>query len=73
MGESNKFPESEITLFLLGPFYLILIKLNGTYNSTYNPGIKRAKDKKMGRKLILMSLGTIFYVALAIVLVSYDL
>lgn len=69
MSESKKYPDSAIILFFLGPIYLILIKLSGTYNS----GIKRSKDKKMGRKLILMSLGTVFYVFLIFVLSSYDL
>ena len=73
MSESKKYPDSDIVLFFLGPFYLILLKLNGTYNPTYNEGIKRSKDDKMGRKLILMSLGTVFYVILIIVLISYDL
>jgi len=73
MSESKKYPDSDVVLFFLGPIYLILIKLNGTYNPTYKEGIKRSKDDKMGRKLILMSLGTVFYVILIIVLISYDL
>ncbi|SHI95459.1 hypothetical protein SAMN05216261_2320 [Algibacter luteus] len=73
MSESKKYPDSDIVLFFLGPVYLILVKLSGTYNPTYNSGLKRSKDDKMGRKLILMSLGTVFYVVLIIVLTSYDL
>ena len=73
MSESKKFPDSDIVLVFLGPAYLILIKLSGTHNPTYNSGIKRSKDDKMGRKLILMSLGTVFYVVLIIVLTRYDL
>jgi hypothetical protein len=72
MRESKKFPDSLIVLFFCGPFYLLLIKLNGTY-SHHNPGIKRSSDNKLGRKLILMGLGTIFYIVLFIVLTSYDL
>jgi hypothetical protein len=72
MSESKKYPDSDIILFFLGPAYLLLIKLSGIYNPTYNAGTKRSKDDKMGRKLILMSLGTVFYIILAIVLTSYD-
>ena len=70
MKESKKYPESGIILFFLGPLYLILLKLNGTY-SPYQSGINRSKDEKLGRKLILMSLGTMFYVVLLIIITSY--
>jgi hypothetical protein len=72
MSESKKYPDSDIILFFLGPAYLILIKLRGTYNRIYNSGVKQNKNDKMGRKLILMSLGTIFYVILIVLLTSYD-
>jgi hypothetical protein len=70
MSASKKYTDSDLKLFFLGPLYLILIRLNGTY-SHHNPGIKRSSDNKMGRKLILMTLGTIFYVILIIVLINY--
>ena len=72
MSKSKKYPDSNIVLFFLGPVYLILIKLNGTYNPTYNSGIKRNNDDKIGQKLIFMSLGAVFYVVLIIVLTSYN-
>lgn len=71
MNESEKYTDSGILLFLLGPMYLVLIRISGVY-SPYNSKIGRPKDDGMQRKLVLMSLGTIFYVILFIVLISYD-
>ena len=71
MSASKKYTDSDLKLFFLGPLYLILIRLNGTY-SHHNTDIKRSSDNKMGRKLTLMSLGTIFYVILIIVMINYD-
>ena len=72
MNSKNTYPDNDLILFFLGPLYLVLIKLSGKYNYNYRTASnQKEKDKKMGRKLILMALGTVFYVVVIILLSTY--
>lgn len=72
MSSKGTFPDNDLIIFFLGPLFLILIKLSGKYDYKYQTlSHKKEEDKNMGRKLILMALGTLFYIAVVILLTIY--
>lgn len=63
MPQKSNFPENKLVLFFLGPWFLLLIKLNGNYNYNYRRStLAGQSSKEFGAKLVLMVLGTLFYV-----------
>ena len=72
MNSKDGFPDNELVLFFMGPLFLVLIKLSGKYNYNYRTSShNNENDKNFGRKLVLMALGTLFYVVLIVILISY--
>ena len=72
MNSKDGFPDNELVLFFMGPLFLVMIKLSGKYNYNYRTSShNNENDKIFGRKLVLMALGTVFYVVLIVILISY--